>query len=198
MAVALNNLPDLELALHLKEGNSSAFTVIYERYWKQLFVIASKRLGDEDEAEEIVQEIFLNLWRRRETFNLTTGFANYLAIAVKFEILDAMRKRAHVSKYNQELGRSFAEADESMLRQMDMSELQQKLQLSIKILPEKCQLVFKLKYEQGYSQKQIADELDISEKTVEAHLSKARKMLRNRLGCLLMIILAIYLRKIHL
>ncbi len=132
MAVVLNNLPDQELALHLKQGNSSAFTVIYERYWKQLFIIASKRLGDEDEAEEVVQEIFLNLWRRRETFNLTAGFANYLAVAVKFEIMDAMRKRVHVFKYSQELLHNFKEADESTLKQLDMAELQQKLQLTIK------------------------------------------------------------------
>ncbi|WP_342647933.1 RNA polymerase sigma-70 factor [Mucilaginibacter sp. CSA2-8R] len=196
MAVALNNLPDHELALHLKEGSTSAFTVIYERYWKQLFVMASKRLGDEDEAEEIVQEIFLNLWRRRETFNLSTGFANYLSIAVKFEILDAMRKRAHVSKYSQELTNSFTEVDESLLKQLDMDELQQTLQLTIKALPEKCQLVYKLKYEQGYSQKQIASELNISEKTVEAHLSKARKVLRGKFGYVLLAFLAFYFPKI--
>lgn len=197
MAVALNYLPDQELVLHLKQGDAAAFTVIYERYWKQLLITASKRLGDEDEAEEIVQEIFLNLWRRRETLNLTAGFAGYLAVAVKFEILDALRKRAHVFKYSQEIVHRFTEADESMLRHLDMAELQQKLQLTIKSLPEKCRLVFKLKFEQGYSQKQIANELNIAEKTVEAHLSRARKTLRDKFGYLLIIILALSLNKIR-
>lgn len=185
MTISISALSEQELAAYLRNGNTTAFTVVYERYWKQLYVMASQRLGDEDEAEEVVQEIFLNLWRRRHTFSLTSSFGNYLAVAVKFEILDAMRKRAYVLKYNQELGNSFSEADETMLRQMDMAELQQKLRLTIQALPEKCQLVFRLKHEQGYTQKKIAEKLDISEKTVEAHLAKARKILRSEFGCLL-------------
>jgi len=61
-----------------------------------MFVIASKRLGNEEETEEIVQEIFLNLWRKHENFILTTGFNNYFAIAIKFEVLDVMRKRLSI------------------------------------------------------------------------------------------------------
>ncbi|PTS97327.1 RNA polymerase sigma-70 factor, partial [Pedobacter sp. HMWF019] len=71
-------------------------------------------------------------------------------------------------------------------------ELQQKLQLTIQSLPEKCQLVFKLKHENGYSQKEIAKELQISEKTVEAHLSKARKTLKQSFGKLFSVVMFIY------
>lgn len=181
-------LTDLDLSHLLKQDDGAAFTEIYARYWKKIFVIAHKRLGDQHDAEEIVQDIFLNFWRKRETFVLTTGLPNYFAIAVKFEILDMMRKRASTLKYEEELSFSYTEADESMLRAMGLQELQSKLQLAVQALPEKCQLVFKLKYELGYSQKQIAGEMNISEKTVEAHLAKAKKTLKGKFGGLLGII----------
>lgn len=184
-----NVLTDLELTHLLKQDDAAAFTEIYDRYWKRIFVVAHKRLDDQHEAEEIVQDIFLNFWRKRETFVLTTGLQNYFAIAVKFEILDVMRKRASSLKYEEELSFSYTEADESMLRAMDLQELQAKLQLAVNALPEKCQLVFKLKYELGYSQKQIAGEMNISEKTVEAHLAKAKKTLKGKFGGLMGIII---------
>lgn len=186
-------LSDQELVSLLRDGDHNAFTEIYKRYWKKIYTVASKRLGDDDEAEEIVQDIFLNLWRKHASFYLTTSFNNYFAVATKFEILDVMRKRATTFAYDKELVVTFSEADLSTLRQLDMHELQQKLQLTIKDLPQKCQLVFRLKHEQGYSQKQIAEKLNISEKTVEAHLAKARKTMRGAFGGLFTAILFIYL-----
>jgi RNA polymerase sigma-70 factor (family 1) len=186
------SLTDHELAVLFKAGDHGAFTVIYQRYWKRIYLIAIKRLGDEQDAEEVVQDIFLNLWRKRDKFELTTCFQNYFAVAVKFEIFDIMRKRASIAAYGKTQGISYSEADESMLRKMDFLELQEKFQLTIRALPDKCQLVFRLKHEQGYSQKQISNELDISEKTVEAHLSKARKILKATFGSLLSAVLIIY------
>lgn len=186
---AYSKYTDQELSSLLKQGDHAAFTEIYHRYWRKIFVVAHKRLGGQEEAEEIVQELFLNLWRKRESFQLTTGFQNYFAIALKFEILDVMRKWANVLKYENELSLTYTEADESMLRNADLQELKQKIQLTINALPEKCQLVFRLKHEQGYTQKQIAEEMDISEKTVEAHLAKARKKLKGNIGGLFEVIL---------
>ncbi len=186
---AYSEYTDQELNSLLKQGDHAAFTEIYHRYWRKIFVVAHKRLGDQEEAEEIVQNLFLNLWRKRESFQLTTGFQNYFAVALKFEILDVMRKWANVHKYENELSLTYTEADESMLRSVDLQELTQKIQLTISTLPEKCQLVFRLKYEQGYTQKQIAAEMDISEKTVEAHLAKAKKKLKGNFGGLLEVIL---------
>ncbi|MDR6783259.1 RNA polymerase sigma-70 factor (family 1) [Pedobacter africanus] len=187
--VAYTEYTDQELSSLLQQGDHAAFTEIYNRYWRKIFVVAHKRLGDQEEAEGIVQDLFLNLWRKRESFQLTTGFQNYFAIALKFEILDVMRKWANVSKYENELSFTYTEADESMLRAADLEELRQKIQLTISALPEKCQLVFRLKHEQGYSQKQIAEEMNISEKTVEAHLAKAKKQLRGKMGGLLELVL---------
>ncbi|MNL63493.1 RNA polymerase sigma factor [compost metagenome] len=85
------------------------------------------------------------------------------------------------------------ELDQTTLDLLDFNELKLQLEETIKALPEKCQIIFRMKYEQGLSQKQIAEELDISEKTIEAHLSKARKTIRNSFGNLSSIIFLLYL-----
>ncbi|HEY0176349.1 MAG TPA: sigma-70 family RNA polymerase sigma factor [Pedobacter sp.] len=179
---AFNTVSDNNLAELLRQGDINAFTAIYNRYWKKIYGVASNCLSVGGEAEEIVQNIFLNLWGRRDTFRLVTGFDNYFAVAVKFEILDIIRKHAYCTAYKEELGISFSEIDESPLRDLDLVEFQEKFQSAINSLPEKCQLVFRLKHKEGYSQEKIAEELSISEKTVEAYLSRTRKTFHNTFG----------------
>jgi RNA polymerase sigma-70 factor (family 1) len=180
--VPLNKLTDFELADLMRADNESAFRIIYERYWDRLYVIAKKRLGDNEEAEEVVQDVFCNLWRRRFNLTLTKGFDNYFAVAVKFEVINRMAKHAKATAYEREVAKALSEVDESTIQQLNYNELLKQFDATVNILPEKCRIVFKLQHEKGYTQQQIADELDISTKTVEAHLSKARKTLRGAFG----------------
>lgn len=188
----LTSLPDADLLDLLKSGDHAAFTEIYKRYWQKIYVIANKRLRDDPESEEIVQDIFLNLWKRRFNITNTIALPNYFAVAVKFEIIDLMRKRAIAAKYDKEVISQISEADYATLRDLDLLEVQRQLQFAINALPDKCKLVFNLKHQDGYTQKQIAEELDISEKTVEAHLATAKKKLRTSFGTLLPALLVFY------
>lgn len=182
-------LTDFELVDLLKSDDESAFRILYERYWDRLFGIALNRLKDPAAAEEIVQDIFCNLWRKRKTLHIEKAFDNYFAVAVKFEVINRMAKQARASAYEKELAHAVSYIDESTLHKLDYNELQKQFQITINSLPEKCRIVFKLQHESGYTHQQIADELNISTKTVEAHLSKAKKNLRgvfgNTLGLLL-------------
>jgi RNA polymerase sigma-70 factor (ECF subfamily) len=184
-----SQLTDFDLSKLLKEGQEKAFSEIYGRYWEKLYIIASKRLNDTSEAEEIVQDIFCRLWRKKESFVLTKGFDHYFAVAVKFEVINRMAKKTRHSVFEKEISSSSSGTDNSTVEELDLKELKRQLQDSINELPEKCRMVFKLKYEKDYTQHQIAQELNISEKTVEAHLSKARKILKgtfkNLLGLLI-------------
>jgi len=188
----LNESSDLELIALLKRGDPDAFTTIYRRYWKQIYIIAYNRLRSDADAEEIVQDIFLNFWKRRAEFDLKTDLRRYFAVAVKFEIIDLLRNRRHAARYDQDVLSQLSDADYSTLRSLDMLDLQEQLQVAIEALPEKCKLVFKMKYEQGLSQKQIGEELGISEKTTEGHLANARKKLRSSLGSSLPAVLFFY------
>lgn len=186
-----NQLQEKELAELLRNGEEPAFREIYLRHWKTLYQMSLKRLNDAFEAEEVVQDIFCNLWRKRASFVLTTGFNNYFAVAVKFEIINRLAKRSRKTAFEKAILSSFSESDLTTLHSLDFKELKIQLQKSINALPDKCRAVFKLKYEKDYTQHQIAEELRISEKTVEAHLSKARKTLRSTFGSVLTLLLAI-------
>jgi len=181
-------LNDNELVDLLRGDDEVAFNEIYNRYWDKLYILSKKRLGDAEESEEIVQDIFCNLWRKRHTFTLQNGFNNYFAVAVKFEVINHLAKKQKAAAYEKEMSIISTEADQSTQRALDLNELLQQLQHNINVLPEKCRFVFKLQYEQGYSQRQIAETLNISEKTVEAHLTKARRNLRSAFANIFLLI----------
>lgn len=184
-----SRLNDFELIGLLKAGEEAAFRIIYDRHWQRLYTIAYHRLNDSLEAEEIVQDIFCNFWRKRDTLELTKGLDNYFAVAVKFEVINHLVSRARTVKNKNEYVTSQSEADNSFFSILDYKEMKQQLSAMIGSLPEKCRIVFQLRHEQGYTHRQIAEELNISEKTVEAHLSKARKTLRGALNFLWIIYL---------
>jgi RNA polymerase sigma-70 factor (family 1) len=183
-------LNDFELLARLQNGDIEAFRIIYERYWLRLYNIARNRLNDKLEAEEVVQDIFCNFWRKRSTLLLTKGFDQYFSTAVKFEVINRLARRARTEHYEKEYAAGHKEADNGLLHLLDYKEVKQQLSSAIATLPERCRLVFTLRHEQGYSLRQIAETLDISEKAVSAHLSKARKTLRGALYILWIIYLS--------
>ncbi|GAA4777730.1 RNA polymerase sigma-70 factor [Olivibacter ginsenosidimutans] len=182
------NTTDVELFLLVKNDDELAFTEIYRRYWKKLFVIAGHKLRSLEEAEEVVQDIFTALWRRRSTLVLTADLSSYLAVSVKYRIIRTLDRYYNQQRYIDSL--VFSEhLDNSTQDTLAFNELCEELAKYVQELPEKCRLVFKLSREAGYSQKQIAEELQISEKTVEAHLGKAFKILRTKLAGFMMTLL---------
>ena len=189
MIAKITPLSDFELVDLLKKDDESAFRIIYERYWDRLYTIAVNRLKDSADAEEVVQDIFYNLWRKRKTLHIEKAFDNYFAVAVKFEAIKRLAKQAKADAYEKELAAALSNIDESTLHNIDYNELQKQFQLTVNQLPEKCRAVYKLQHEHGYTHQQIADELNISPKTVEAHLYKARKTLRGIFGSILGLLL---------
>ena len=174
-------LSDYELSELLSLDDQFAFNEIYNRYWSSVFLVVRNRLRNDSEAEEIVQNIFYQLWKKRGVFKLEKTFQKYFAVAVKYEIINQSAKKRRELNYISQLSDKLFEIDNSTSQLLSFNELKQMLEKTICVLPEKCQLVFRLKIEKDYSQKQIAQELSISEKTVEAHLSKARKYMRENL-----------------
>lgn len=176
------NISDQELLCLLRADSETAFNELYERYWSGIFLVARNRLSNDDDAEEIVQDIFCNLWRKRSSFVLEKSFKAYFSVAVKYEVINRSVRKRRESSFIERFSKENTEEDLSMLETLSFNELEERLYKSITLLPERCQLVFKLRFEKEYSQREIANELHISEKTVEAHLSKARKHIRASLG----------------
>lgn len=175
------NLLDLDLMELLKRDDKEAFTEIYNRYWKKLLLVARNKLERLEDAEEIVQDIFVNLWNRRQEIHISTSLHSYLAVSVKYRVIKTLDKYFNKQNYiNNLVASNFV--DDSTQERLRFNELFGQLNHYVSDLPEKCRLVFRLSRDLGYSQKQIAEELQISEKTVEAHMGKAIKTLRAKLS----------------
>jgi RNA polymerase sigma-70 factor (ECF subfamily) len=181
---------DERLSQLLRSSDRAAFTEIYDRYWDKLYSVAANKLKDAWLAEELVQDIFLDLWRRREQLDLSDKVAAYLAVAMKYKVINAQVKRSRLQLYQDYANRQGWLADYSTENQLSFDELKDRLAKLVAKLPKKCRLIYKLSREAGYSQKEIARELDISEKTVESHLSRAIKSLRTSLSQFLFFLLS--------
>jgi len=176
------NISDQELVSLLNASDELAFNEIYERYWSGVFLVARNRLLNDVDAEEIVQKIFCNLWQKRFSFILNKELKAYFSVAVKYEVINYTARRKRENSFIERFSKERTDEDLTTLETLSFNELEERLYNSITLLPERCQLVFKLRFEKEYSQKEIAAELGVSEKTVEAHLAKARKHIRATLG----------------
>lgn len=175
---------DEELLLLLQKGEHHAFREIYKKYWDKLLYLAGKKLGDLSEAESIVQDVFVDLWQRRETLEIKHELAGYLVVAVRYRMLNFLARQQRAETYLRDTARSLSPADRSTEEWLGFEELRGWLEKIVANLPEKCRLAYRLRGE-GYSQREIAQQMNVSEKTVETHISRALKILRTGLGQLI-------------
>ena len=173
---------DQELVALLKQGDHAAFTAIYERYWEKLFAVAAHKILDLSEAEDIVQQLFINIWTRREALEISSSLNSYLAVAVKYRILKSLDRSFRTRHFSDGVvDEVFDIVDDSTQEWLEFQEVKVRLEKLVDSLPEKCRLVYKLSREEGMSQKQIAAELNISENTVESHMGRALKTIKGGL-----------------
>ncbi|WP_315816953.1 RNA polymerase sigma-70 factor [Paraflavitalea speifideaquila] len=161
-------------------GDEAAFTAIYHQYWKLLFSVAANKLDNLTDAEEVVQEVFADLWKRRSEINIQQSLKSYLAAAVKFQVYSLLHKKYRQRQQEGNM-QQLTPVTTHVEEQYDYKELQQQLHQTAAQLPERCKLIYELSREKGLSHKEIAQTLDIAEKTVENQLTKALKHLRTSL-----------------
>jgi RNA polymerase sigma-70 factor (ECF subfamily) len=185
-------LTDTELITSLhKNEDVAAFVEIYNRYWDKLFNAAYKRIKNTESCEEIVQEVFTTFWIKHDEICINTGLSNYLYTAVRNKVIDYYRKQ--LVRTNFSLNVVHKDYDNSSEQSLILKELHEQIELSINQLPEKCKSVYLLSRMDYHSNKEIASQLNISEKTVEGHLTKALKHLRVSLSDFLILLLFIHL-----
>jgi RNA polymerase sigma-70 factor, ECF subfamily len=188
-------LTDAQLWESVSKGDIPAFELLYKRYWAVLLDEAYRRLKVKEEAEEVVQEVFIDLYTRREHIAITHNLSGYLHKAVQFRVFNKIRSYIVQRSYRQLAALRLEEQVEDIHAYTEFRELNTAIQKAILRLPEKCREVFLLSREYNLGHKQIAQQLNISQNTVERHIGKALKYLREEFGSitaepLLLLILA--------
>ena len=182
-------LSDLELIELLKQDDQAAFTEIYNRYKAPLFVHAYNLVKDEDEAKDILQQVFLNLWTGKDQIDNRQKIVGYLYTAVKNRFLTQVAHQAVESKYLDSLV-DFANHGECLTdHNLREKQLWAIIDKELASLPERMRLVFEMSRKMQMSHKEIADELGIAEKTVKNQINGTLKVLRAKLGIFIYLLL---------
>ena len=167
-----------ELIEMLQIGDERAFKELYHGYWDMLLDSAFKRLGSIEQAEEIVQDIFVSLYVRRDNLHINTSIEAYLKNALKFKVFDVFRRQITHEKYIDNTLKSLHNGTITPDEALQIKELKEKIDQVTQQIPEKCREVFLLSRVENLSNKKIAELLGISVSTVEKHISKATGILR--------------------
>jgi RNA polymerase sigma-70 factor, ECF subfamily len=176
------DIPEHELLKKLSLGDKGAFNQLIESYYTSLCRSALKYIRSKEQAEEIVQDVFVSLWERRETIVVTTSLAAYLHTSVKYQSINALKKK--LARPDTEAG--FPEHFHPTTNEVDElfagKELEELVQDAITALPARCRIVFDLSRNAGLTYNEIATQLDISPKTVETQISIALARIKAHLG----------------
>lgn len=186
-----SNLPDETLLSRLKEGDEKAFTTIYIRYNKMLYVLAYKYLKDSFRAEDIVQQVFLKLWEARSLFAGAINLRNYLYTSAKNLILNEIRDNFSDMEKNYAVIQNTPEFEDKLQSALEEKDLFQYFYKILAELPEQKRKICLLKIRDNLSNQEVADKLHISVPTVKSHYSQAIKLLRDKMGRLLGILLLV-------
>ncbi len=196
---SLKSISDTELISLLELGDHSAFTEVFNRYWDQLYLHALKMLGDEDEAKDVVQELFTSLFEKSGEIDFRSSLSGYLYVSLRNKVLNYIRKKKTRSTFEEDLSIYIDTNQHNVIEKITEKELTEALALEIKNLPPKMREVFLLSRNEQLSYKEISEELKISTHTVKRQISNALKIIRIKLsgtiGLLIPIIFSIILKK---
>ncbi len=165
----------------LRSGRESAYRQLFDQYYQKLVVFACKYLEDLESARDIVQEFYLYLYESRHSISIQTSLKSYLYSAVKNRCLNQVRHE-QVKEKHRNMSRSEANvSDPDLEEMMDAVELEARVYEIVTKLPEKCRQIYIMSRVDGKRNREIADELNLSVRTVETQISKALKSLKNSL-----------------
>ena len=172
---------DNMLLLALNKSDVEAFTTIYERYNKMLYVIAYKYLKETFGAEDIVQQAFLKLWETRSFLDPTMNLRNYLYTMVKNMVLNEIRNNTTAMEKNYELVQSSPEFEDELMTLLEKKELRRLFIQITHELPVQEGRVCRLKLLKEYSNQEVAEVLGVSLATVKTHYSLGMKVIRTKM-----------------
>lgn len=167
------------ILIELQKGNERAFDAIFKQYYKPLSQFSYSFIKDQDTAENLVQEVFAKLWEKREKLANIDNLLSYLMGMVRNQSIDFLRKEKTTSKIFTKL--QLEKSENTTEEQISKNEFEEKLLKSIMNLPERCRTAIEMSRFDGFSNKEIAQKMEISVKGVEALIGRSLKLLRSEL-----------------
>lgn len=193
--ISYTMLSDKELLQAMKNNDERALLSLHKRYGKAMFITANKRINSPEDAEEIVMDIFHNLWRIRKNFQLQhENMRGYFTKAVVNHVFRFIRRKATYEEQQTEHAKDYVyESSTTPEHELIVKELRQKVEQAIKLLPLQCKIVFQMHHDDNLSRKEIAKRLNISENTVKYHLKKANTEIKGNLKIVAALLLELLL-----
>lgn len=173
---------DTELISLVRQSDAKAFNELHHRFWHSLYAIAYKKIGDPDETSDLLQELFIELWEKRESLLFNNAVNNWLRNRLWFKIALYFRNKGTKEKHRLDFF-NFIRHDVESAISVDISGLEEKetfyeeilatLNSSIDTMPERMKEIFLMSKSGNYTVKEIAEKMNISPKTVKSQLERA-------------------------
>jgi RNA polymerase sigma-70 factor (ECF subfamily) len=173
---------DKVLFAALKKGNKKAFTLLYEKYWEKLYYVAYQHTQSTEESEDLIHEVFIDLWKKRKKIKIEKTVSSYIFTALKYKIFRLYDKKSVRKKYNDRIKHNGSVSLNVTEMELSFNELYNLIEHEIEKLPERCKLIFKIRRMEDYSIEEVAKKLEISSNTVNNQMTKASKILKVKIG----------------
>lgn len=183
-----SNITDSELMAQISRGNGRAFRVLFDRYYTPLTIFADRMLGDTDAAVDVVQSLFVAVYEQRETLSVS-NVKSFLYQSTRNRCLNEIKHLKIHNKYADSQVATESELSDDVEENIAAAELQARLTNAIAQLPAQCRKIFEMSRFDGLTNAEIAEQLNLSKRTVETQISKALASLRKSLGPMLFAIL---------
>lgn len=179
-------LTDNQLLSQIRKDDETAFNLLYDRYWKLLWQLAEKKTGNLGDAKDMVQDLFIDIWNRRNTLTVKGSLRVYLISALYLKVFRHFRTKGFREEQYEQFARFVEQTGEHAgtialelaEAEKEMGSLHDIMEATIAQMPDQMRKVFILKHLHQYSNEQIANDLQISVHTVKNHLKKGRTRLR--------------------
>lgn len=175
-------IKEKKLVCDLMEGDCEAFDQLFRNYNKRIYYFSKSIIKSHEEAKDIVQDVFLKIWKNRASIDARFSFKSYLFTISYNIIVDTMRKRVTEQKFRDELIINALNEESVINEELEFKELNESYHKAVSELPPKRQQIYKLQRFESLSYQEIADKLDISVNTVRNHMTQAIRFLREKLG----------------
>lgn len=166
----------------IKNDDRDAFNELYDRYWLKLYKMACRKISSKDEAEDMVQDVFVGFWKKRKTLALQHSLSSYFGAAIRYRIINHIAANIVKRKYLQSLNQAEIDYDNLTCETINFNDTEKLINVGINKLPPQVRKVFELSRKENISINDIASKFEVSNQTVKNQISKAIKILKVHLN----------------